>query len=174
MEMQPQYPPVVTTKQYAPAAQQPAPPQYQPSMLASHDVQYKENANAALDKKELLQKKLEMEDYNPFGRGGAGAPMKDFRGEIITHRKPAITVQQYSNYPMEQYSQSPPNGYQGYSQQNIPQSSSQYLEGQQLPPAPAPYSPPMQSQPQPQYTYQPAPPPPQAPSQSQRFEAPRF
>lgn len=39
----------------------------------------------------MLQKKLEMGHYDPFGRGGAGAPLRDYKGDIITHRKPVIS-----------------------------------------------------------------------------------
>jgi len=34
--------------------------------------------------REELQKQME---YNPFGKGGAGAPMRDGMGNIIVHRK---------------------------------------------------------------------------------------
>lgn len=34
--------------------------------------------------KEELRK---LENYNPFGKGGAGAPLKDNQGNVITNRK---------------------------------------------------------------------------------------
>ena len=36
------------------------------------------------EKEELQQ----MESYNPFGRGGAGAPFKDQEGNLISQRRP--------------------------------------------------------------------------------------
>ena len=38
-------------------------------------------------KKEREELKQQME-YNPFGKGGAGAPFRDNQGNIIVNRKP--------------------------------------------------------------------------------------
>lgn len=59
---------------------------------------YPQAQSPALDKKELLQKKLEMQEYNPFGRAGAGAPMRDQRGEIVANRKPVISQPNTAGY----------------------------------------------------------------------------
>jgi hypothetical protein len=37
--------------------------------------------------KEELQKQIE---YNPFGKGGAGAPLRDANGQIIVNRKQQV------------------------------------------------------------------------------------
>lgn len=36
----------------------------------------------------------QLESYNPFGRGGCGAPLRDKFGNIITNRKPLVVAQQ--------------------------------------------------------------------------------
>jgi hypothetical protein len=41
--------------------------------------------------KEELQKQIE---YNPFGKGGAGAPLRDVNGQIIVNRKQQVNQQE--------------------------------------------------------------------------------
>lgn len=68
--------------------------------------QIQNNKNTKLQ--ELLKKKLEdqkyladMNTYNPFGRNGAGAPLRDNTGKIITRRRALITDNKKLNDSIE-------------------------------------------------------------------------
>lgn len=64
---------------------------------------------------EKRKEREEMEKYNnPFGRGGAGAPIRDTEGKIVTQRKPGPqqNMQQVPNTMNQQYNYNPPQAQQ--------------------------------------------------------------
>lgn len=59
--------------------------QIQNEIKEKEEKKRREKENKMRIEREELQKQME---YNPFGKGGAGAPMRDNTGNIMVNRKP--------------------------------------------------------------------------------------
>ncbi|CDW73295.1 UNKNOWN [Stylonychia lemnae] len=90
--------------------------QQQPNLLSNYNSavgqvgrerKLKEREDRIRREKEELEK---LESYNPFGKGGAGAPFKDRDGNIISNRRPFSQIREPG--PALQNSQSNKNIYQ--------------------------------------------------------------
>ena len=92
-----------------------------------------------------------MEKYsNPFGKGGAGAPNRDFNGKVITTRKPGAQPASYQpepSYSSQPQSYAPYQPPQNFAQYQPPMKPSvQFQQPPQIMPIEQPYQPPYQPQ----------------------------
>ena len=65
--------------------------QMQNEIKEKEDKKRREKEDRMRRDKEELQKQIE---YNPFGKGGAGAPLRDVNGQIIVNRKQQVNQQE--------------------------------------------------------------------------------
>ena len=62
-------------------------------MQMQNDIKDKEEKKRREKEEKIRKERDELKknmEYNPFGRGGAGAPIKDNMGNVVANRKPAI------------------------------------------------------------------------------------
>lgn len=75
------------------------------------DIEERELRKKREKEEEKRKEREEMEKYsNPFGKGGAGAPIRDYDGRVVTNRKPTqeqVSYQQNQNYSNHQYAAQP-------------------------------------------------------------------